>query len=379
MKLCYILPKYDTHSEEHFPHTVRTLEALAQYLDLTVIVKQAIGEVTIAGAERAMVQRARGLLRIVELAWTLLAARHAGGRTFFTHYSYSGGILAALVARLTGARSYYWHCGQPRQYYPPRWSLQRKVLATKLGDELPLKLCLRLSHALVTGTPRMADYYIREFGVNPGKIIVVPNDIDLTHFRPRDPDLRPARLALGLPFQAPIVLFVHRLSPRKGAQYITEIAVRVRERVPEVIFLIVGGGPYEVLVREQIAAQGLEGVVRLLGWAPNREVVRYYAAVDVFIMPSDEEGFPRVLLEAQAIGVPFVATDVGGVLDIATPRQAEYVVPRQDIAAFADRVVTLLRDPALRAELSTEGFRNVQQYAVECVVRLFVEKVLRDG
>ena len=376
MKLCYILPKYDAHSEEHFSHTVRTLEALAQHVDLTVVVKRAVGNVAIAGAERIMVQRGRGLLRLVELTQMLIAARRAGCRTFFTHYSYSGCVISALVARLTGARACYWHCGQPKQYYPDRWSLRWDVLAKKLGDELPFRLCLRLCHRLVTGTRRMADYYVREFGIECGKIIVVPNDIDLTHFRPRDPDLREAKIGLGLPPETPVVLFVHRLSPRKGAQYLADIVARVREAVPGVTFLVAGGGPYETLVRRQVAERGVGDAVKLVGWVPNREAPRYYAAADVFIMPSDEEGFPRVLLEAQAVGVPFVATDVGGVLDIVTPIQTKYVVPKGDVAAFVECIVALLRAPELWQQLTVEGLRNVQQYDVERVAPFFVEKVV---
>lgn len=377
MKLCYILPKYDAQSEEHFSHTVRTLEALAQHLDLTVIIKQAAGEPAIAGAERVMVQRTRGLLRLIELAQMLVVARRAGCRTFFAHYSYSGCIISALVARLTGARACYWHCGQPKQYFTARWSLRKRVLAKKLNDEWPFRLCLRLCHALVTGTSRMADYYVREFGMERGRIIVVPNDIDLAHFRPRDPDLSQAKMDLGLPPDAPVVLFVHRLSPRKGAQYLADIAARVREDVRGVTFLIAGGGPYETLVRRQVAERGVEGAVKLVGWVPNREAPRYYAAADVFIMPSDEEGFPRVLLEAQAVGVPFVATDVGGVLDVVTPQQTRYVVAKGDVAGFAERVVALLRDPGHREQLSADGLSNVQRYAVERVAPLFVEEVVR--
>ncbi len=379
MKLCYILPKYAGHSEEHFSHTVRTLKVLAQHVNLTVIVKQAAGKANIAGAQRVVVQHARGLLRIAELLWRLLEARCAGCRFFFTHYSYSGGIGAALVARLTGARAYYWHCGQARQYYPARWSFQRQVLATKLGDELPLNLCLRLSHALVTGTPRMADYYVREFGVRPDKVIVVPNDIDLARFQPRAADLRTAKQALNLPPDQPMVLFVHRLSPRKGAQYLADLVVRVREKVPEAIFMIVGSGPYKALVETQMKAQGLEDAVRMPGWVPNDDVHRYYAAADVFIMPSDEEGFPRVLLEAQAVGVPFVATDVGGVLDIVTPTQAQYVVPKGDMLAFAECIVAILSDPDSSTALSAEGLHNVQQYAVELVAGQFVARVLGNA
>jgi len=377
VKLCYILPKYDAQSKEHFSHTVRTLEALAQHVDLTVVVKQAAGEATIAGAERVMVQRTRGLLRLIELAQMLVAARRAGCRTFFTHYSYSGCIASALVARLTGARACYWHCGQPKQYFPARWSLSKRVLAKKLTDEWPFRLCLRLCHALVTGTSRMADYYVREFGMERGRIIVIPNDIDLAHFRPRDPDLSQAKIDLGLPPEVPVVLFVHRLSPRKGAQYLSEIAARVREAVPVITFLVVGGGPYETLVMEHVAERGVANAVKLVGWVPNREVVRYYAAADVSIMPSHEQRFPRVLLEAQAAGVPFVATDVGGVLDIVTPLQARYVVPKGDVAGFAERVVALLRDTGHREQLSADGLSNVQRYAVERVAPLFVEEVVR--
>jgi len=377
MKLCYILPKFDAHSEEHFSHTVRTLEALARQVGLTVIVKQWSGQVRIAGAEQVLLQRARGPERILELARLLVQARRSGCTTFFSHYSYSGGITSAIVARLTGARACYWHCGQSRQYYPRKWSLRRDVLATKLTDELPLNLCLTLSHALVTGTARMAEYYVREFGVDRRKIIIVPNDIDLAHFPVRNAELSAAKVALGLNGDTPVVLFVHRLSPRKGAQYLAEIAARVRQSFPGAILIIIGGGPFEQRVTAEIAALGMEAAVRMPGWVPNRELGAYYAAADVFIMPSDEEGFPRVLLEAQAVGVPFVATDVGGVLDIVTDRQAQFVVPQGDVPSFAGRIIALLRDPTLRAELSLEGRGNVQSFAVERVAQLFVERVVK--
>ncbi|MER3486106.1 MAG: glycosyl transferase, partial [Chloroflexota bacterium] len=73
---------------------------------------------------------------------------------------------------------------------------------------------------------------------------------------------------------------------------------------------------------------------------------------DVFMMPSLEEGFPRVLLEAMATGVPFVAVDVGGVRDILSPHQQRCVVPARDCDAFATRLVELLNDPQERAALA---------------------------
>jgi glycosyltransferase involved in cell wall biosynthesis len=377
-QLCFVLPEWDHDTDGHFAHTVQGLEVLAQSVDLEVIVQHARGEPRIAGACRVMVQTARWRpLRLLQLARFVLAARRRGCRAIYVHYSYSGAILGGLLARLTGARAHYWHCGQAKQFYP-RWSWSRSAAATKLGDELPLRLALRLSHRLVTGSPRMAEYYAREFGVPPEKILIVPNDIALARFADR-PHRMAARAALGLPAHAPVILFVHRLAPRKGAHHLVPIAELVRTAFPDVVFLVAGTGPLRDALGADIKARGLAGTVRLVGPIPNRQIANYYAAADVLLMPSDEEGFPRVLLEAQAMGTPFVASDVGGVLDIVTPRQAEFVVPRGMIEAFADGVTRLLKDPALRAVLAEDGVRNVARFDVHRVMDRLVAALFPES
>ena len=366
-RLCFILPEFDDDTDGHFAHTVRGLGVLARSVDLDVIVQHARGEPQILGARRVRVQTARRRpLRLLQLVRFLLASRRHGCRTVYVHYSYSGAIVAGLMAPLTGARLYYWHCGQAKQFYP-RWDWSWSTAVTKLGDELLLHLALRLSHRLVTGSPRMAGYYAREFGVPREKILVLPNDIDLARFRDH-PERIKARAELGLAPSAPVVLFLHRLAPRKGAHHILPTAERVRKAVPEVVFVVAGAGPMSEMLAQEIEARGLADSVWLVGPVPNRRIALYYAAADVLFMPSDEEGFPRVLLEAQATGVPFVASDVGGVLDIVTPLQAEFVVPRGMVDAFADSVTRFLKDPALRAALAEEGLRNVARFDVHTVM-----------
>lgn len=366
--LCFILPEFDDETDSHFAHTVRTLEVLAESVDLDVIIQHARGQPRIPGARRVLVQAARGRARrLLQLGQFLLASRRHGCRTVYVHYSYSGAIVAGLLGRLIGARLYYWHCGEAKQFYP-RWDWSWRTAVTKLGDEFLLRLALRLSHRLVTGVPRMAGYYAREFRVPRAKILVVPNDIDLTRFRERAARSA-ARAEIGLPPSAPVVLFLHRLAPRKGAHHILPTAARVRAAVPDVIFLVVGGGPMLAALKRDITAQGLADSVRLVGPVSNRRIALYYAAADVLLMPSDEEGFPRVLLEAQAAGVPFVASDVGGVLDIVTSRQAEFVIPRGMIDAFAGSVTRLLKDPALCGMLAQDGLRNVARFDVHQVAR----------
>lgn len=370
-RLCFVLPEWDGDSDGHFAHTVRSLESLASRVDVEVIVQHTRDQPRIAGARHVVVQTARHrLLRVIQLARFLVTARRRGCRTTYVHYSYSGAILAGLLARLTRARAVYWHCGQAKQFYP-RWDWSGKTAAIKLGDELLFALAWRSCHRLLTGTPRMAEYYTREFGVPRTKISVVPNDIEVARFR-HGPDRATARMELGVPVSAPVVLFVHRLSPRKGAHHILPAAERVRASIPDVVFLVVGTGPLHEPLRQEIAATGLAGQVRLVGAVPNRQIATHYAAADVLFMPSDEEGFPRVLLEAQAAGVPFVASDVGGISDIITPRQAEFVVPRGMLDALAAGVTRLLKDPALRAVLAEEGLRNVVQYDVHRVTEHLV-------
>ena len=81
---------------------------------------------------------------------------------------------------------------------------------------------------------------------------------------------------------------------------------------------------------------------------PNRDVARLYAAADVFLMPSEEEGFPRVLLEAMVHRLPFVATDVGGVRDVVPASCAASVVADGDMAAFIDRAAASFASAELR-------------------------------
>lgn len=361
--LCFVLPELDEDTDSHFAHTVRSLEILARSVDLDVIVQHARGELRIPGARRVHVQTTGGRLRrLLHLGRLLLASRRRGCRTVYVHYSYSGAMVAGLLARLTGSRLHYWHCGEAKQFYP-RWDWSWRSAITKLGDEFQLRMALRLAHRLVTGTPRMADYYVREFGVARPKILVVPNDIDVARFRER-PDRTAARAEIGVPLGTPVVLFVHRLAPRKGAHHILPIAELVQAATPGVVFLVVGAGPMLGALASEVEARRLADSVRIVGPVPNRRVALYYAAADVFLMPSEEEGFPRVLLEAQAAGVPFVAADVGGVLDVVTPRQAEFVIPRGMIDALAGSVTRLLKDPALRAALAEEGRRNVARFDV---------------
>lgn len=217
----------------------------------------------------------------------------------------------------------------------------------------------------------MARYYSEYCGIPLARIEIVPNWVDLTRFDPKSLDRNQARRQLGISSQGPVLLFVHRIVSRKGSDRLVPIMESVLQTCPDALLLVVGSGPHEGALREQIESALLQDHIRLVGSVPNRRLGPYLAAADVFVMPSREEGFPRVLLEAMAMGLPFVATDVGGVCDVTSPLQQQFLVSDFTPQAFAERIVSILQNPDVAGRLRAEGLHWVQTYSLEAAVGNF--------
>jgi glycosyltransferase involved in cell wall biosynthesis len=225
---------------------------------------------------------------------------------------------------------------------------------------------------LVTGTPIMAKYYSQNFGIGMEKIKVVPNSINLARFQPLNGEHRIELMEeLDISDSSKVVLFVHWLSERKGTHYLPEIIKKVVGKIPNVVFVVVGDGPCRDKLIQKINEVGVGEYTRITGGVPNAKIPQYYGLADLFIMPSTDEGFPRVLLEAMAMGVPFVANDVGGVKDILTERQLEFITPIGDVDAFSQRVVDILNNDKLRNNLKAEGFAKVTEFDKHAVAEMF--------
>ena len=141
--------------------------------------------------------------------------------------------------------------------------------------------------------------------------------------------------------------------------------------------MVVGGGPDEARLRADFRDEVAQGRVRLTGYLPNAEVRRLMSEAHVLLMPSMSEGFPRVLLEAMAAGLPFVASETGGVPEIV-PREARRRLVRPgDVDGFAREAVALLKGADVRAEVSEAGRRHVERYDVRRVAQVFVDQLVR--
>ncbi len=153
-----------------------------------------------------------------------------------------------------------------------------------------------------------------------------------------------------------MIVCVSRLVPRKGQDILIRAMPVVRRRLPDAALLLVGSGPHQSTLEGLAAEFGVAPHVVFTGPVPWSELPAHYAAGDVFAMPCrtrrgglDVEGLGIVYLEASATGLPVVAGDSGGAPDAVREGETGFVVGGRDVGAVADRLVTLLADPALAA------------------------------
>jgi phosphatidylinositol alpha-1,6-mannosyltransferase len=188
----------------------------------------------------------------------------------------------------------------------------------------------------------------------------LPPGVDIETFHPRlDGSVVRARYGLT---GRPVIVCVSRLVPRKGQDTLVRALPAIRRAVPDAALLLVGQGRYQNELAELARRMGIAEHVVLTGGVPQRELPEHYAAGDVFAMPCrtrrggmDVEGLGIVYLEASAVGLPVLAGDSGGAPDAVLEGQTGFVVPGRDETVVADRLVTLLRDPELRARMGAAG------------------------
>ncbi|MEV4137487.1 glycosyltransferase family 4 protein [Dactylosporangium sp. NPDC049742] len=184
--------------------------------------------------------------------------------------------------------------------------------------------------------------------------------VDVDAYSPQvDRQLIRARHGLA---DRPVIVCVSRLVPRKGQDVLIRALPLIRRAVPDAALLVVSGGPYRPALERLAREAGVERDVVFTGSVSWAELPAHYAAGDVFAMPCrtrrrglDVEGLGIVYLEASATGLPVVAGDSGGAPDAVREGETGFVVPGRDVAAVADRVTTLLRDPALAAKMGAAG------------------------
>jgi glycosyltransferase involved in cell wall biosynthesis len=185
--------------------------------------------------------------------------------------------------------------------------------------------------------------------VDPGRIDVIPTGIDLARFEPRPRD-HAFRTAHGLGDE-PLLVCVGRLDRYKGHDHLIEAFAALARARPRARLLLVGDGRFRDVLTATAQRAGLGDRVCFAG--ALGDVRPALAAADVFVQASDEEGLPGAVLEAMAMGLPVVATDVGGTREAVDDGVTGLLVPARDAAALAAAVLRLLDDPGLAARFAS--------------------------
>ena len=290
--------------------------------------------------------------------------------------------VAALVrlARATGAALIHANGSRAMAYAAIAGRLARRPTLWHVRIADRDGLVDRALSAMATAVIATSRAVARRFPWAPAKVRLVPNGIDLGRFAPR-PASGALRASLGLPPSGPVALSIGRHVAEKGYRHLVAAAGLMARTRPGAHWILVGDGELRGELEAQARGLGLESRMHFAGW--RDDVADLLALADVFVLPSESEGFGRVLVEAMAMSRAVVATAVGGVPDIVLAGQTGLLVGPADPAALADAVGALLDDPARAARLGAAGRARAESTFslgahVDAVERVY-EEILGRG
>jgi len=189
------------------------------------------------------------------------------------------------------------------------------------------------------------------------------NGVDVSRFTPTPQRIRRAaelRRHFGIPADAPVALFVGRLTCDKGIAELLEAFLQLENRFPELRLLLVGsfedGDPLPENVRKR-----LETHERVILAGPVNDTAPYYAIANILVLPSHREGLPTVVLEGQAAGKPVIGAAATGIVDLLVDGETGLLFPVGDAFALAEAIGKLIDDKALARKLALAGQEQVKR------------------
>ena len=200
---------------------------------------------------------------------------------------------------------------------------------------------------------------LARIGVPRSKLVLLGNGIDLDRFDPTRLPVdarRRARAAMGVEDHEVVVGLVGRLVAEKGYREVFAAARLLRARRPEIRFVVIGPADPDKadgIGTDELDAATRDGGVRVLG--RRDDVDALYAGMDLYVLASYREGFPRSAMEAAAMGLPIVATDIRGCRQVVDDGHSGVLVPPADVVALTEAVDWLAGAPAVRASMAESG------------------------
>lgn len=224
--------------------------------------------------------------------------------------------------------------------------------------QLDLFLMKRFDHLLAVSQATQNEMV--DAGIPESKITVLYNGID-TETWSREHVKTTLRDELGILPSAPVIGYVGRIMPEKDLETWLRSAAIVAKQYPQARFVLVGEG------RDGTTLDDLKSLALSLGIADQlvfpgfrRDLPQVYAAFDVFVMSSLREGLPNSILEAMALGVPVVTTDVAGAKELVVNKETGFVVDQKDFNHLASSILTILQHDSVRTQMGQAGRHRVE-------------------
>jgi D-inositol-3-phosphate glycosyltransferase len=293
------------------------------------------------------------------------------------------------VGHYDAVHSHYWLSGQVGALARDRWGVplvhSMHTMAKVKNDALAEgdtpepegriigeEQVVAAADMLVANTDLEARQLVELYDADPGRVEVIHPGVDLDVFRPRDPST--ARARLGLPVDARVLLFAGRIQPLKAPDVLLRAVAVLLEESPglrsRLVVPVVGGPSGSGLDHPESLADlardlGLDDVVRFVPPVGRDELADWCVAADLVAVPSYNESFGLVAVEAQATGTPVVATAVGGLTTVVRDGVSGLLVDGHDPRDWAGALRRLVTDDELRSRLSAGAVRQAQEFSWE--------------
>ena len=261
--------------------------------------------------------------------------------------------------------------------------LRRKLLI------LAERLACRFAHRVVCVSHSVREKAIASGLVDRERALIFGagscNGVDVARFAPTQQRIWRAaelRRQFGIPADAPVALFVGRLTCDKGIAELIEAFLQLENRISNLRLLLVGsfedGDPLPEDIRKR-----LETHDRVILAGPVNDTAPYYATADVLVLPSHREGLPTVVLEAHAAGKPVIGAAATGIVDLLVDGETGLLFPVGDVSSLANAIARLIEDKALARKLADAGRdqvkRKFRQELIWAALRREYLKVLQGG